>query len=183
MKARKHYHLCTNVQSYFETEAKMLCVESRECNLFVLSLLAKLRTVFENLGCYSRTLVARTIRYRSCTTYVVAMIRPIHESRRKNKRIVRTIRPARPSKRHRLYINSQLYTVLLLIAWTLVARTIRYRSCTTNVVAMIRPIHGSSRKNKRIVRTIRPARLSKRDWPSIYQFAVVYSVFTFAWYQ
>ena len=50
------------------------------------------------------------------TTDDIATIRPIHESGRKNKRIVRTIRPARPSKRHSLYINSRLYTVFLCIA-------------------------------------------------------------------
>jgi len=51
------------------------------------------------------------------TTDVVATIRPINENGRKIKRIVRTIRPARPSKRHLLYINSRLYTVCLLLAW------------------------------------------------------------------
>jgi len=49
------------------------------------------------------------------TTDVVATIRPIHESSRKNKRIVHTIRPARLSKRDRLYINSRLYKVFLLL--------------------------------------------------------------------
>jgi len=56
------------------------------------------------------------VRYDIGRTTDVATIRPIHESGRKNKRIVRTIRPARPSKRHRLYISSRLYTVFLLIA-------------------------------------------------------------------
>jgi len=63
-------------------------------------------------------LVARTIQHHRTTDVVAtATILPIHESGRKNKLIIRTIRPARPSKRHRLYINLRLYTVFLLIAW------------------------------------------------------------------
>jgi len=47
---------------------------------------------------------------------------------------------------------------------------------TTDVVATIRPIHESGRKNKR---TIRPA-IAIETSPFIYQFAVVYSVFTYS---
>jgi len=39
------------------------------------------------------------------TTVVVATIRPIHESSRKNKRIVRTIRPARGHRNVTVYIS------------------------------------------------------------------------------
>ena len=45
---------------------------------------------------YDTTSVVRPMSY-------IATIRPIHESGRKNKRIVRTIRAARPSKRNSIF--------------------------------------------------------------------------------